>query len=132
MSYCTEDDMIDRFGEAEIIELTRGDGDVDAAVLELAIADADAEIDGYLASVTLVPAPTNPNLTRIGCDITRYRLYDERATEQTRERYRDAVRYLERVATGQMALTHETTESGSTLTIEGSEPVFSMENLDGF
>ncbi|MBP6543227.1 MAG: DUF1320 family protein, partial [Piscinibacter sp.] len=53
MTYATQADMVARFGETEIVQLTDRVNmppvAVDAAVLGLALESADAEIDGSLA-----------------------------------------------------------------------------------
>lgn len=107
MTYATQADLVDRFGEAELAQLTDRDTGavIDAAVVARALADADAEIDGYLAARYALPLPTTPALlTRLASDIARYRLYDERTTEAVRQRYQDATRMLDRIAAGTVAL----------------------------
>ncbi|MCK4099992.1 phage protein Gp36 family protein, partial [Acinetobacter radioresistens] len=37
------------------------------------------------------------NLNRMACDIARYRLYYQQPTEEVRNRYKDAIKFLERV-----------------------------------
>lgn len=107
MTYCTLTDLQDRFGEPEILQLSdhAGAGTLDETTVDQAIADADAEIDSYLAGVFALPLATIPaNLTRIACDITRYRLYHEAHPEVVLERYKVAIRYLELVAQGKITL----------------------------
>lgn len=99
--------MIDRYGEGELIQLTDRArlGVIDDAVLDQALLDADAEIDGYLAvRYTLPLASTPPVLVRIACDVARYRLYDDAATEEVRNRYTDAVKWLAAIARGLVSL----------------------------
>jgi len=108
-TYAQVSDLIARFGEAEIIDLTdRADprtGAVDATVAELALADADAEIDGYVARRYDLPLATVPPvLTRLACDIARYRLWDDRAPDEVRQRYEDATRILREIADGRHRL----------------------------
>lgn len=103
MPYCTQTDLVTRFGQAELVQLTdtTGSGQIDAAVVSQAIADAEAEIDAYLTARYSVPLASVPaNLERIACDIARYRLYADRPTELVDVRYRDAIRYLEQVGRG--------------------------------
>lgn len=109
MPYALQQDLIDRFGEAELIQLTdRADppaGAIDAAVSGKALADADDAINGYLASRYTVPLASPPLiLTRLACDIARYYLYEDRVTEAVRKRYEDAVAYLKDAASGKVAL----------------------------
>jgi len=50
MSYCTLQDLRDRYGDDEIIQLTdrANIGTIDQTVVDRAIADADGEIDGFV------------------------------------------------------------------------------------
>ena len=107
MSYATQSDMTERFGAVELAQLSdRVNGTViDVAVVARALADADAEIDAYLARRYQLPlASTPPVLVRMACDIARYRLYDEAVTEAVRVRYNDAVALLKRMASGEVEL----------------------------
>jgi len=105
MPYCTALDLTDRFSAAELIQLTDRNniGSIDYTVLDQAIADATAEINGYLtAYLPLVSVPAN--LVRIGCDVARYYLYDDAVTEQVQTRYDQAIKYLSQVAKGQISI----------------------------
>jgi phage gp36-like protein len=107
MTYATQADLEDRFGVDELTQLTdrAGAGGPDAGIVARALADADAEIDGYLASRYALPLTTVPAvLARIACDIARYRLWEDRASEEVRLRYEDARRTLESIAKGQVSL----------------------------
>lgn len=105
--YATQQQMIDRFGYQEIMELTDrvGTGNIDADVMDGALLDAEAEINSFLASrYTLPLAQTSQELVRLSCDITRYRLFDIRATEAVKARYDDAIKKLRDVAKGVASL----------------------------
>lgn len=105
--YATRAALIDRFGEAELIQLTDRErlGVIDDTVLDQAIADAAHEIDSHLAGrYTLPLATVPPVLTRVACDVARYRLYDDAAPEEVRNRYKDGVRWLEALARGTVSL----------------------------
>lgn len=107
MSYATLLDMVDRFGELELVQRTdRVDGlAMDAVVLGRALADADAEIDSYLATRYSLPlASTPPVVNRLACEIARYRLFDDGVPETVRVRYQDAVSLLKRLASGEVLL----------------------------
>lgn len=111
MPYATQSDLEERFGPQELAQLTdRVDGLMpDPAVVARAIADAEAEIDGYLAARYAVPLGTVPAvLVRLTCDIARYRLYDDRVTEAVRTRYTDAIAFLRAVAKGDARIEGET------------------------
>lgn len=105
--YASVHDMINRYGETEMIQLSdrANTGLVDVVVVEAKLADASAEIDAYLQGRYDLPIVDVPVLlTRIAADIARYHLYDDRATEQVTQRYKDAVRFLESVARGTVHL----------------------------
>ncbi len=94
--YATEQDLRMRFGQ-EIDQLIGG-LPVDSSLNEV-LQDATDEINGHIGGRYSLPLPNVPNnLTRIACDIARYRLYFQHATEEVRQRYLDAISYLKRVA----------------------------------
>lgn len=124
MTYCTRQDLVDRFGEREVILLTDRDGSTGMVVdevLDRAIADAEAEIDGYLGgryTVPLDPVPTS--IRRVACDLARYYLHDQAPTDVVRQRYEDAVRFLRAVSRGEVTL--GVSESGTPIRpSEGAE-----------
>lgn len=118
--YATLDDMTAAFGADELLAITDRDnaGEVDAALVEAALARASSESDSYLARRYAVPVaePVPPVLTAAVCDIARYRLTGGPAseTDPILERYRQAVKWLERVAAGSADL------PGQSLPGEGS------------
>ena len=74
MTYATVEDMIARFSEDTMIQLTDLDreGKVNHEKAELALNDASAEINGYLGRYHLPFKEIPPILTRLCCDIARY------------------------------------------------------------
>lgn len=107
MTYAIKSDLETRFGAEEILQLADrdGSGQPDTGVIEAALADADTEIDGYLAVLYSLPLASVPSLiTRLACDIARYRLWKDRASEQVRQGYDDAVDGLKRLASGSVKL----------------------------
>ncbi|MEN8381215.1 gp436 family protein [Acinetobacter radioresistens] len=94
--YATEADMVKRFAD-DIEELKLMHADAAASINE-ALQDAAEEINGYIGGRYPLPLPNVPsNLNRIACDIARYRLYYQQPTEEVRNRYKDAIKFLERV-----------------------------------
>lgn len=135
-AYCTVQDLIDRYGETEILELTDRDqsGSVDQTVAERAIDDASAEVDGYIGSRYDLPLDSPPAvLTRIAADIARYRLYDNLATEEVRKRYEDALRFLKSVGKGEISLgaSEPPASTGSPMVSRGRR-MFDDDDLEGF
>ena len=124
MNYATVQDMVDRFGERELIELTDpGLTTVQAAKAERALADAQAFADGFVGRVYRLPLPgcakpapvpgnpgavdpvPPPQLTRVACDVARYYLYDDLAPEhEVYLRYKAAERELQAIAEGKAVL----------------------------
>lgn len=110
MPYAAKANMIARFGETEVIALTDRTGSLDAiddAVLDAALAEADAEIDPYLAPRHVLPLASVPKiLTGFACDIARYRLCGAGVTEteEVRNRYKDAIKFLGSVASGKLGI----------------------------
>lgn len=101
-AYITENDMLARFGEPEM-ELLATIGD---DVIARALQDASEEAESYVAVNYTPPLPNIPApLKAATCDIARYRLYKDRATEQVKERYEQAIKWLVRLAEGKVKLT---------------------------
>lgn len=139
MAYSTRQDFVDRFGVIELLQLVdRNRDDVeDAGVLDQAIGDAAAEIDGYLVSKYQLPLVAVPAvLVRLSCDIVRYRLFDSRALDEVRARYTDAVKYLVNVSQGIVQLALPTPPAPSVIDPEpesaSADRVFSSTNLSDF
>lgn len=139
MTYCTQQNLIDRFGERELIQLTdrESSGVIDDAILAQAIADADAEINAYLSAYPLPLAVVPANLTRLACDIARYHLFDDQVIDAVRERYKSAIHYLEQIARGTITLGPDAsgtvpTSSGDVIDFSSAATVFSRDALSNF
>jgi len=107
MSYCTKQDLIDRFSEQELVELTDRNrvGLVDDAVLDIRIGDADGIIDSFLGGRFTLPLAEVPrSLMRIACDITWFFLNKDHATDQVRQAYVDALQFLREAERGERHL----------------------------
>lgn len=140
MTYATQQNMIDRFGEDELIQRTdrAGLGVIDATVINRALGDADATINGYLAARYTLPLanPMPEILERLACDIARYALFDDQVIETVEKRYKDAIAYLRDVSTGkaELGLSDTSNKPASTATAKMSStaPVFRREDSRGF
>ena len=140
MTYATTQDLIDRYGEAELVALTdrAGEDEIDADVVARALADAEAEINSYLSARYVVPLSTVPQIVvaRV-CEVARYYLHEEHATETVKARYDAAVRWVRDVAAGKASLGDDDvapTEpaSGAGPQFEAPERVFSRASLKGY
>lgn len=137
MPYATRQNLIDRFGEDELIQLTdrAGDGVIDDTVLNMALADADATIDSYLAKrydlpLSLVP----PALVPKAAAIARYLLHDESPTEAAKENHKEAIAWLRDVSAGRVELDvgGDTPAEADVVLQDGAGPVFTDSTMKGF
>jgi phage gp36-like protein len=138
VTYATQQDLIDRFGLDEITQISdeTGSGTLDTGRVAQALADANAQIDGFLGTRYTLPLSTIPAaLNLIACDVSRYRLARLPADEM-RRRYEDALRWLGKVATGEYGLgvdaEGQVPAETSGVQISGDRRVFTREMLDDF
>lgn len=116
MPYATPQDLIDQLGQREALALSdrAGAGVVDTDALARLLALAEDEANGHMSRRYAVPlvdlsgqaASAPATLKRAVIDIARYHGTgtEVMATEEIRNRYKDAVRWLEGVAAGSIAL----------------------------
>jgi phage gp36-like protein len=107
MPYADKQDMIDRFGELELIQITdrEGLGVISDEVLAQAQLDGDAEIDAFLRPQYVLPLEEVPtNLVRIACDIYRYYCYGNLVPDYAQKRYDGAVATLKLISQGKLDL----------------------------
>ncbi|QRK80182.1 DUF1320 domain-containing protein [Shewanella sp. LZH-2] len=140
--YATSGNMLSRFGEQDLTLLTEREdsvpGEINLALLEQALRDASAEIDGYIAGRYVLPLTTVPAvLERNCCDIARYFLYGDKAPEQVEKRYNAVVKFLTAVSKGDISLglaeTGETAgQSELVISIESAGSVFGRKSAKGF
>jgi phage gp36-like protein len=102
MPYATRTDLEERYGADE---LAQRESVLPAGAVDRALADADVEIDSYLATRYSVPmSPVPGNVTRIAAAIARYRLLGDSVTELARKDYEDARAWLKDVAAGRVQI----------------------------
>lgn len=108
--YADRSDMVLRFSEYEIVNLENTLNGVES--INSAIRDASDIADGYVGVKYPIPLPEVPkNLKIIICDIARYFLWKNEASEEIRKRYEDAIAFLKRVADGKAILTIKITDA---------------------
>lgn len=88
--YATVANMIERFGETQIIRLSRPEDHaavtVDATKVDTAIGDASAVIDSYIRGRYTVPIATPPaEIIRAACTLARYDLAQGENTDPSEE-----------------------------------------------
>lgn len=107
MGYATQQDLVERFGEEELIQLTDREHAqlIVADVIDRALSDADAEIDSYLGVRYTLPLVSIPVLlVSVAANIARFRLMGDATTEEARKRYEDAIRLLRLISRGEVVL----------------------------
>lgn len=141
MPYTTLADLTARFGDRMITALTdRGEmatGAVDVTVVDKAIVDADAMIDGYVGGRYSVPVtPVPPLLGDIALAITIWKLHVGAPDPKIEADYKEALRALRDIAGGVITLAvagvapSETNATGVQVT--DRERPFTAENMKGF
>ncbi|ESY49014.1 MULTISPECIES: DUF1320 domain-containing protein [unclassified Mesorhizobium] len=111
MSYAVKQDLVDRFGATELIQLTDRTNvpptTIDDVVVGRALADADGVIDGYIAKQYALPlSVVPPVLTKVAADLARYFLHGEAADKDSivTRNYNAAIAWLKDVAKGLVAI----------------------------
>lgn len=140
MTYAVKQDLIDRFGELELIQLTDRTSsvptNVDDVVVGRALADANAWIDGYLVKLYALPvAAPPPVLVKIAADIARFYLHGEAASDSVRRAFEDAEAWLRDVSRGVIGLeiagVPAAQPGGGAVRVEGPVRVMSRDSLRG-
>jgi len=144
VSYATVQDMINRYPNRDLVQLTNEDPTattVNSAPITQALADASAEIDGYIEGRFTLPLIDPPAvLNRLTTDIAMYRMQSLRPLhdlEDARKRYEDAVAMLIKVAAGELTLGlsadgQEPPVAGIEENVQGPDRVFDRKKLRGY
>ena len=109
MPYAVQADLEQRFGIDAVLTASdrNGKGEINVPIVTLALSDATAEIDTYLAAKYDLPLTTVPSiLARICSDVAMYRMSADigALTEEKRTRFEDALAWLKDVAKGTASL----------------------------
>lgn len=136
MPYASQDDLIARFGETELIQLTdrASGGVVDADYLAVSLTEAQAEVDSYIGAIYDLPLLTTPvSLITATCNIARYRLYNQQATEEVKIRYDDTIRWLRDVARGLASLGLPATQApeSQSIVVQSRTQIFTDAVMNG-
>lgn len=141
MTYVTQAQLIDRFGEQMLIALTDRGADalgvVDTAVVDRALADTDALIDGYLARRYALPlSVTQPMLTDIAGALAIYKLHLYEAPPKIEADFKEAIRSLVAISAGTITLTAAGVEAPVTGTtgaqVTDRDRPFTADTMTGF
>jgi len=142
MPYATQAQLISRYGERMLIALTdRGETPtygIAPAVIDRALADTDAMIDGYLMARYVLPitGTVPPLLADLAQAIAIYKLHVQAADPKIESDFKDALRMLQQIATGTIRLpvagTEPPTQGGSGAVVTDRERPFDAANMKGF
>ena len=138
--YSTLDDLKKIIPEETIVYLTDDGaiGTIDEPIIAETIAQADAVIDGYCGRRYKTPLnPVSDLVKKLSVDIAVYNLYCRRVEAMPdvwAERYKNAIRQLEGIAKGTIALSPE--QGGPAAPAETNKETdgntFSREKLSGY
>lgn len=143
MTYATLQQVKETVPTRDLQLLTDFDGAGDVIVdarIEAALADATAEMNGWLTKAVSLPIANPPEYLSVVCrDLAMYRLHVNvgRVTD-SQEKLRDAaIAYLKLVARGEASIGDETAEdtietSDGIITAEGPDRVMTRDNLRRF
>jgi phage gp36-like protein len=119
MAYATIGDMIDAFGESEMVDLTDTTATnlLDQVPISKSLAATVAEIDASLRGryELPLPQPVDPLLVRISCDLARELLYANRPTKVVTDNASRARTQLRAIASGQLRLDAARPAAGETM-----------------
>lgn len=143
MPYATQEDIVTLYtADALVVADRDGDGVPDAAAIARALASASSEIDASLGVRYDLPLSSSHDiLTQYCVDIALYRLAGSSATmtEELRQRYEDAMKWLDHIATGKKRLNipavpgEEPSDAGpNPLVVSGPARLFSRDKMRGF
>lgn len=141
MSYCTQTDLIERYGSQLLVDLTDraevATGTIDADAVTRAISEADALIDGYVKGRYVLPFATVPDpLGTISRAIAIYTLHVYEPNEKIVRDYNQALRTLQEIAKGVVLLDADgVTPSGTGaggVRVNDRERPFTADNMKGW
>lgn len=109
MAYCTLQELTDRYSQRMLVEISdRADaptGAVDTDLIDRAIADADALIDGYLKVRYRLPLASIPRLVKdLSLRISIYYAHAHIASDKIRRDYEEALSTLKHISQGLIRL----------------------------
>lgn len=151
MAYCTVAEVLDMLKE-DMLNVIIGDNYIEnederiqaiTPIVEQAIADADAEIDGYLAKRYKVPFGKTPQvINKFAKDIALYNMVSRKGVDENdREktyltRYNAAIAFLTKVAEGRISIgvNENNTEDAARIgfSMSNSPRLFSRGSMKGW
>ncbi|MGE5607419.1 MAG: gp436 family protein [Bacteroidota bacterium] len=143
MSYCVLDDLKKQVSEQVLVGLTDDESlEIKQEIVDSAIRDADAEINGYARTQYDVPFNPVPEIIRkLSVDISLYNLFSRRGFDKDKDanivdRYKAAIRFLENLAKGVVTVGvtsgHPAPAPPQGVEIKSDTRIFSRDSMKGF
>lgn len=112
MALATKQDMVERFGQVELAQITDHEHgtEINDDALNLALADATDEAQSYLKGAGIIINNPQKALVLKVCDIARYYLYENGVTEIVEKRYLQAIQWLKTVQKNPAMLREDTSD----------------------
>lgn len=137
--YATLADMLARYDEADLVQLTdqAGSGTIDEARVATALQDATDEIDGYVAAKYRTGTPPVPaRLVKIACIIARHALFRDTAPDAVVKARDAAIAELRDIARGIIKLDDGSGEQLQTrpgaIVVDRRERIFGRDDMGGY
>lgn len=142
MAYCAQTDLVERYGEDELVQVTDRSsppsGVIDATTVARACGDATATIDSYARGryATPLAAANVAVVLPYACAIARWHLHEDGHPEHVEHGYKAAINWLKDLAAGRVGLPDTTAptppEDGSVfgVAVSAPTPVFTAEQRE--
>jgi phage gp36-like protein len=106
-------------------------------LIDSKLLDAESLVNGFLASRYAIPLATVPRLVVTTlCDVARYQLYDDLATDTIKDKYNDAIKLLQAIAAGKVNLGVDPAgnkpETSDVATVSSETPVWRRQDSKGY
>lgn len=130
MGYCTQDDLVARFGQSELTANTdRSDtGTIDATVVAAAIEKATGTIDSYIGARYALPLQSTPSKLKSICeDLARQALFTTERPKIVDDDAAAAIAWLKDISAGRASLDVPTpaaadaTETGNEILVDAGD-----------
>lgn len=107
------------------------------ALINNKILDAESVVNGFLASRYAIPLATVPRLVvSVLCDLARYQLYDDLATDTIKHKHDEAMKLLQAIAAGKVNLGVDPAgnkpETSDVATVSSETPVWRRQDSKGY
>lgn len=139
MTYASLEDLVERAGEIEILQIADRDGDgvADPDVIDAALVHADNIVNSHVAHRYTVPFVQTPDLVRTwSTSIARYYLHRDGAPDHVRDDHKEALAALKDVSHKRISLpvpSGDLPEAAQGIHMAAHpEPVFTRQKLAGY